>query len=93
MQLSINLISFKKIYYMGSMSDQMIENQQEKNDEELAEKLGITVEELQEWEEGRGENEDNEGSGLGTWYIEFKDDTPQELKDKIGLDSSNRIAI
>jgi len=69
---------------MSSMSDQMIEHGQEKFDNALARYLGITRDELEELNYELDDETSNDDMHIG-YILEFGDDAPQEILDKVKL--------
>ena len=76
---------------MGSGSERMIEMQQERDDHELAKKLGITYDELLELDHEIDTQESEDGS-IYNYIIKFRDDAPREILDKIhGIDEYDYV--
>lgn len=74
---------------MGIAKEQLYDNQQEAFYETLAERLGITCDEVEEIEPQIKENTGSDGAVYG-YYLSFKEDAPREILDKIeGLDSND----
>lgn len=74
---------------MGIAKEQLYDNQQEAFYEMLAERLGITCDEVEEIEPQINENTGSDGAVYG-YYLTFKEDAPREILDKIeGLDSND----
>lgn len=74
---------------MGIAKEQLYDNQQEAFYETLAERLGITCDEVEEIEPQINENTGSDGAVYG-YYLSFKEDAPREILDKIeGLDSND----
>lgn len=76
---------------MGSGSERMIEMQQERDDHELAKKLGITYDELLELDH-EIDTEESEDGLIYNYIIKFRDDAPREILDKIhGIDEHDYV--
>jgi hypothetical protein len=76
---------------MGRMSELMIEQQQEKNDKELAAQLGITLDELHQSDYSFTDDTGNDGLVYAT-YVQFNpDSTPKHILKKMKLDSMHRF--
>lgn len=76
---------------MGYSSDLMIEMQQEKANDQLAKKLGITTEELEELDHWVETDESSDGLIYG-YIIYFDDDAPRDILDKIiGLEGNSYV--
>ena len=74
---------------MGIAKEQLYDNQQEAFYESMAERLGITYDEVEEIEPQINENTGNDEAVYG-YYLTFKEDAPREILDKIeGLDSND----
>lgn len=75
---------------MGRVKEYWIEMQQTREDARLAEKLGLTIEELNETEWSIDTDASNDGLIYG--YVVHFEDGPQEILDKIkGLDKDNQV--
>jgi len=76
---------------MSSGSERMIEMQQEKSNQELAKKLGITYGELLELDH-EIDTEESEDGLIYNYIIKFRDDAPRVILDKIhGIDEQNHV--
>jgi hypothetical protein len=76
---------------MSSGSERMIEMQQEKSDQELAKKLGITYDELMQLDY-EIDTEESEDGLIYNYIIKFRDDSPREILEKInGIDEQNHV--
>lgn len=76
---------------MGRLKELMIERMEERDDERLARKLGITYSELLELNHSIDTEESNDGH-IYNYIISFDDKAPQELLAKVkGLDSNNKV--
>ena len=76
---------------MSSGSERMIEMQQEKSNQELAKKLGITYGELLELDH-EIDTEESEDGLIYNYIIKFRDDAPSEILHKIhGIDEQNHV--
>ena len=76
---------------MSSGSERMIEMQQEKSNQELAKKLGITYDELLELDH-EIDTEESEDGLIYNYIIKFRDDAPREILDKIhGIDEQDYV--
>lgn len=76
---------------MGSGSERMIEMQQERDDRELAKKLGITYDELLELDH-EIDTEESEDGLIYNYIIKFRDDAPREILDKVhGIDENDYV--
>lgn len=74
---------------MGIAKEQLYDNQQEAFYESMAERLGITYDEVEEIEPQINENTGND-EAVHSYYLTFKEDAPREILDKIeGLDSND----
>ena len=74
---------------MGIAKEQLYDNQQEAFYESIAERLGITYDEVEEIEPQTNKNTGRDGAVYGN-YLTFKKDAPKEILDKIeGLDSND----
>lgn len=73
------------------MSEQFIEEQNEKFRALLADHLGISIEELDQYGGEIEERTGNDGAVYGH-YIRFDSDTPKEVLEKInGIDGNNTV--
>lgn len=78
---------------MGYHSELLIEMQQEKADEQLAKRLGITSEELEELGYRIETDESRDGFIYG-YLIFFNDDAPSDILDKvIGLEDNSYVFL
>ena len=76
---------------MSSGSERMIEMQQEKDDRNLAKKLGISYDELLELDHEIDTEESNDGL-VYNYILKFSDDAPKEILDKIiGIDDQSQV--
>jgi hypothetical protein len=76
---------------MGTGSERMIENQKEKFDHSLAEKLGISYDDLLELNYEITTEESNDGL-IYNYILEIKNNVPDEILDKIhGLEDGIRV--
>ena len=76
---------------MGKAKEMWMEIQQDKEDEKLAEKLGITYDELLETDWSIEKEESKDGLVYG-YLIYFSDDSPKHILKKIvGLNSDNQV--
>ncbi|NOU47531.1 MAG: hypothetical protein HOO86_10775 [Bacteroidales bacterium] len=76
---------------MGRAKEIYYEQQQQKDDEKLAELLGITYDELLETEWHQEPDEHNDGSTFG-YIVYFENSSPRHILDKIkGLDENNQV--
>lgn len=74
---------------MGIAKEQLYDNQQEGFYKTLAERLGITFDEVEEIEPQINENTGSDEALYG-YYLTFKEDAPRKVLDKIdGLDSND----
>jgi hypothetical protein len=69
---------------MGSLNNQMMDDQEHQRDVELAEIIGIGVGELQQYGFEIEEIENKDGVVLDV-HIKFPNETPREFLDKIGV--------
>lgn len=67
---------------MSNGSERMIEMQQQKDDEELAKRLGISYDELMQLDHSIDTDESKDGLVYG-YIIKFDDDAPREILDKV----------
>lgn len=76
---------------MSSGTERMIEIQQERKDQELAKKLGITYDELLDLDYEIDTEESDDGL-IYNYIIKFREDAPREILDKInGIDENNYV--
>ncbi|MBV8256065.1 MAG: hypothetical protein JO154_25945 [Chitinophaga sp.] len=74
---------------MSRIKDYMIELQQQKIDERIAQKLGLTLEEFEEYIESQGVDESEDGLVYG-FYFHFNEEMPEEVRNKIiGLENNS----
>ncbi len=76
---------------MSSGSERMIEMQQEKYDRNLANKLGITYDELLQLNYETDTEESDDGL-VYNYIVRFSDNAPKEILDKIiGIENQNQV--
>lgn len=76
---------------MSSGSERMIEKQQEREDYKLAQKLGITYEELLVLDYEIDTEESDDGL-IYNYIVKFRENAPREILDKInGMDENNYV--
>lgn len=76
---------------MGIVKEQLFVNQRDVFHEKIAERLGITCDEVDEIEPEVNEDTGNDGAVYG-YYLTFKEDAPRNILDKIeGLDDNDYI--
>jgi len=75
------------------MSSRELEDRQEKMVEErVAKELGITPEELRETAYEIIDNSSDDGL-IYSYFIEFSEESPKDVLEKIGVDENNQIEV
>lgn len=78
---------------MGSAKERMMDDAEERRDAEIAEQLGITLDELYQTSWEIADDETSDGAVIGH-RIEFSPDSPKHILDKVvGLDESNSVSV
>lgn len=78
---------------MGSAKEQMMDDAEQKRDAEIAEQLGITLDELYETNWEIADDTTSDGAVIGH-RVEFSPDSPKHILNKVvGLDESNSVTI